>query len=295
MSHRFIFVSCGQYTQAEKTLGTSICKLVKDIIGMDAFFAEDVQDLNGLDDNILSALRRCSGFITVLHPRGTITRPDQTTLTRASVWIEQEIAIATYIRQMEKRELPVMAFIHHQVDLEGIRTLLPLNPRRFTHESQVLEDLRVRLLGWKNLASTGVRLELSATPIIVQETHNTRELIVNFVNETNKRIQTWEGEIQIPAPKLSHWQNSSQLFEPRDDGVLPRILRFNQEDTFPVPPRSKHTVLRYKYCSKCVSDAAGGLPIASDLMFVVKVWADEVEYEASKTVQQLAIEAEARR
>jgi hypothetical protein len=30
-------------------------------------------------------------------------------------------------------------------------------------------------------------------------------------------------------------------------------------------------------------------------MFVVKVWADEVEYEASKTVQQLAMEAEARR
>jgi hypothetical protein len=31
--------------------------------GFDAFFAENVQDLNGLDANILSALRECAALI----------------------------------------------------------------------------------------------------------------------------------------------------------------------------------------------------------------------------------------
>ena len=45
MSGPFIFVSCGQYTEAEKSLDTAIVKLGKSVTGLDAFFAEDVQDL----------------------------------------------------------------------------------------------------------------------------------------------------------------------------------------------------------------------------------------------------------
>src|SRR5881392_1195900 len=120
MSAPFIFVSCGQYTDAEKSLGKSIVRMVKTITGLDAFFAEEVQDLNGLDSNILGALRDCAAFITVMHPRGRITRPDGTTHVRASVWIEQEIAIATYIQRVEKRSLPVIAFVHESVGREGV-------------------------------------------------------------------------------------------------------------------------------------------------------------------------------
>jgi hypothetical protein len=294
MSKRFIFVSCGQFTQAEKSLGSAICNLVKEATGMDTFFAEDVQDLNGLDDNILNALRHCSGFITVLHPRGTIMRPDHTTHTRASVWIEQEIAIATYIRRIEKRELPVMAFIHEDVGLEGIRSLLQLNPKRFMIESQILDDLRVRLLGWKNLASTGLSLEVEAPPIIALDTHNTRELIVRVVNNSNRRIDTWEGEVQIPAAKLAHWRNSIGIFEPNEWEPLPRTLRFSQEDTTFLPPRSKTVVFKYQYCGACLAAAAGGIPYGGELEFVVRIWIDGEEYQGSKTIQQLAMEAEGR-
>ncbi len=65
-----IFVSCGQFTKAEKFVGKEIVRIVKAVTGIDAFFAEEVQDLNGLDSNILGALRECVGFITVIHPRG---------------------------------------------------------------------------------------------------------------------------------------------------------------------------------------------------------------------------------
>jgi hypothetical protein len=57
-----IFVSCGQYTQAE-SLGKAIVRTVKSVTGLDAFFAEEVQDLNGLDANVLAALHDCTAFI----------------------------------------------------------------------------------------------------------------------------------------------------------------------------------------------------------------------------------------
>jgi len=87
-----IFISCGQSTMAEKTLGKQIVEMVRAHTSLEPFFAEGVQDLNGLDSNILEALHGCVAFITVLHPRGEIRRPDGSVLVRASVWIEQEIA-----------------------------------------------------------------------------------------------------------------------------------------------------------------------------------------------------------
>ena len=87
---KLIFVSCGQFTAAEKRLGKSICDLVRAMPGLEPFFAEEVQDLEGLDTNILNHLRDAAGFITVLHPRGKIVRPNGSELIRASVWIEQE-------------------------------------------------------------------------------------------------------------------------------------------------------------------------------------------------------------
>jgi hypothetical protein len=128
MKKQFIFISCGQYTQAEKFLGKKIAEMVRSSTALGAFFAGDVQDLNGLDDNILKALRDCVGFIAVFHPRGNITRPDGSVLTRGSIWIEQEIAIATYIQRVENRPLPIIAFKHSSVGREGIRDLLHLNP-----------------------------------------------------------------------------------------------------------------------------------------------------------------------
>src|SRR6266700_1481487 len=143
-----IFVSCGKYTQAEKSLGKAIVRMTKTITGFETFFAEEVQDLNGLDSNILGALRECAAFITVMHPRGKIKRPDGSIQIRASVWIEQEIAIATYIQRVEKRPLPVIAFVHESVGREGIRDLLHLNPISFADESEVLAALPKLLEAW---------------------------------------------------------------------------------------------------------------------------------------------------
>jgi hypothetical protein len=293
MNKRIIFVSCGQFTQEEKNLGKAIVSMVDAMPGLKAYFAEEVQDLNGLDFNILMKLRQAAGFITVLHPRGEIQRHDGTAQ-RASVWIEQEIAIATYIRQIEKRPLPVIAFIHESVALEGIRSLLQLNPAHFRHESEVIEQLRIRLESWKNLFENSGALRMQSTSIMVHDGHNTRHLILRFTNNTNKHIGALEGELRIPAPNLRHWYNTGGYLEEAVNDWGGRIFTFNQMHTGPLRPRSVTDLLTYQYCGACVAEAHGGLPIGGELEFKAKVWIDEEEYEASSTIQQLAMDAESR-
>ena len=56
------------------------------------------------------------------------------TTVRAFVWIEQEIAIVAMIQQLVRNnrdEPPVAAYIHQSIKMEGIRTLLHLNPSPF--------------------------------------------------------------------------------------------------------------------------------------------------------------------
>jgi hypothetical protein len=201
----FIFVSCGQFTEGEKRLGNQIVELVKTVTGLDAFFAEEVQDLNGLDSNILGALRDCAAFITVMHPRGKIYRPAGSEHVRASVSIEQEIAIATYIQRVEKREFPVIAFIHRSVGREGIRDLLHLNPEPFVDESDVLAALPKRLLKWKSLPVSGLRVQLRSVNPTYREGHCVRQLVISLVNSSSQRVTKLDGQVRLPARILKHW------------------------------------------------------------------------------------------
>src|SRR5713226_357744 len=194
-----IFISCGQSTMAEKTLGKQIVEMVRAHTSLEPFFAEGVQDLNGLDSNILEALHGCVAFITVLHPRGEIRRPDGSVLVRASVWIEQEIAVATYIQRHEKRTLPIIAFKHRLVGREGIRDLLHLNPIEFTDEAEVLAKLPKRLESWKALKPSDIELRFTSKAHRQQDGHAIRMLETTLVNGTNHRIESYELEIRLPS------------------------------------------------------------------------------------------------
>jgi hypothetical protein len=184
----FIFISCGQYTEGEKRLGQQIAQMVKDALpGFDAFFAENVQDLNGLDANILSALHECAALIVVLHPRGTIERPDGPSVVRASVWIEQEIAIATYIQRVEKRPLPIIVFKHVTLGREGLRDLLHLNPIEFTHESEVLTLLPARLKDWRDLPRSNQRDAVLRADVISELEDNLEKAKMPRIGDTYRR------------------------------------------------------------------------------------------------------------
>ncbi len=297
MNNRSIFVSCGQFTTQEKELGKAIVKLVDSVPGMKAYFAEEVQDLNALDSNILAKLHECDGFITVMHPRGDIRRPGGSTLTRASVWIEQEIAIATYIRQMEKRPLPVIAFKHRSVGIEGIRSLIQLNPVEFNDETEVLDKLPALLGRWKSLAPSGIRAEVKSTRTIRQQDgHAIRQLLFTVVNDNGSRIREISGELRIPVGILKHW-DAVYAMENRltADGRY-RVFRFDEKNVGAVQPHTTGVIATFDYCTECAIintgeplKLIGGIAV-SEYPVEIAVWIEGREYRYSKTMKQLSME-----
>lgn len=130
MAKNLIFVSCGQLTEQEKTLGKLVKSVIDAAFGFEAYFAESVQDLDALGRNVFDALRRCAGAVIILHDRGLVMRPDGNVWgQRSSVWINQELAILAYRRFEEARKIPVIAFADPKVKLEGAMTSLIVNPR----------------------------------------------------------------------------------------------------------------------------------------------------------------------
>ena len=293
MNKPFIFVSCGQFTETERRLGKQIVKLVKVLTGLEAFFADDVQDLNGLDSNILGALHECAGFITVLHPRGEIVRPDGSRQVRASVWIEQEIAIAAYIQRVEKRELPVVAFIHESVGREGIRDLLHLNPISFRDESDVLAGLPGCLEKWRSLPETGRRVRLRSVDAGYQQGHCIRRLEVNLENDSHNSISHLNAMICLPAAILAHW-SASYPDEVNSEVPHYRCFRFDQTRTGPISPHETRRLISFDYCTQCALKPAGGISaLVAEAEVRAKVWIEGREYTAQDTIKGLAKDAEA--
>ncbi len=245
-----IFISCGQYTAAEKRLGKQISEMVRTLTDCVPFFAEEVQDLNGLDANILSALHDCVGFITVMHPRGEIRRPNGS-IVRASVWIEQEIAIATYIQRVEKRTLPIIAFKHKSVGREGIRDLLHLNPFEFTDDAEILTELPKRLAAWRSLKPSGVELRLSSQAAGWQEGHDIGRLEITLLNGTNRLIEKYEFEVRLPSALLKHWSTTYPT-EVRCNIPRLRCFRFDQNGRGALRPHDQlQHPITFDYCTTC--------------------------------------------
>jgi hypothetical protein len=109
-----VFISCGQVTEAEKKLGDDVCRLVRELTPFEPYFAQSQHSLEGLTKNILEGLARSVGLIAIMHPRGRVASPSGNEHIRASVWIEQEIAIAAFITQALKRQIQIATCIPHE-------------------------------------------------------------------------------------------------------------------------------------------------------------------------------------
>ena len=95
MSERpLVFISCGQYHDSEKALGKEIAQLANEM-GLEGYFAENQNSVAALASNIFAKLNEAAAFVVVIHPRGTVQGLGGESHIRASVWIEQEIAIAS--------------------------------------------------------------------------------------------------------------------------------------------------------------------------------------------------------
>jgi hypothetical protein len=288
----FIFLSCGQFWDSEKQLGRAIAALVKNEIGIDVFFAEQVQDLEGLHERILDSLKRCAGLIAVMHPRGDIVRPNGT-VTRASVWIEQEIAIATYIRNVEKRAFPVIAFKHKLVCREGIRELIPLNPTEFSNDDEVLAALPVLLKSWTDIKAVGtIQVEIESTRNDILDVHHEHRLNLFVTNSTSLRIEQYDFELSLPMRILKH-QPLEDWGWVKHSASKRMTIRQNQNDSIGVlePESEKTCLIHVDYCLECGRKDAEintGFPgVVFDGVIDAQLWVNGRKYSDTKSLREL--------
>jgi hypothetical protein len=147
--HKIVFISCGQMTDEEKTLASAIVQLVEELTPFQAYLAQRQSTLEALTENILQALQGCDGLIVVMHPRGRVSGLHGERHTRASVWIEQEIAMAAFLTQVLHKKLKVAAYVHKDIKREGMRDELQLNPVPFERNDEILVHLMEVLHRWK--------------------------------------------------------------------------------------------------------------------------------------------------
>ena len=148
-----VFISCGQVTERERNLGTAVAALIRELTPYEPYFAENQSSLEALTTNVLDALNHSVGLIAIMHPRGAVAFNGTGECIRASVWIEQEIAIAAFMVQVLDRPLRVAAYIHKDIAREGMRAELQLNPVLFRRDDEVLAHLRLILPTWTKSAA----------------------------------------------------------------------------------------------------------------------------------------------
>lgn len=139
MPNKLIFISCGQLTEAERSVGVLLKAVIDGTPGFQAYFAETVHDLQALAANVLEGIQRCAGAIVVLQDRGVVTRSDGVEWGhRSSVWVNQEVAILAYRQSFESKKVPVLAFADPVVKLEGAMTSLIVNPQPLPSSTQLV-------------------------------------------------------------------------------------------------------------------------------------------------------------
>lgn len=149
-----VFISCGQCTEEERALGKQAEKLVGELTPFEGYFAQNENSLQGVSNNILKRLYNSVGLVVIVHHRGDVDALGEKFI-RASVWIEQEIAMATLMGQVLNRPLHVAAFFESGIKLEGIRSYALLHPSEFTSAEDVVAGLRQILPEWKTPLYTG--------------------------------------------------------------------------------------------------------------------------------------------
>lgn len=196
-----VFISCGQRTDEEKELGQQIQELVRELTPFEPYFAEFQTSLDGLSKNIFSELYKCKGFITVMHRRGKVEPGGHS---RASVWVEQEIAIAAFINEILDKKFNVIAITQSDIELEGVREQLLLNPTQFTCNDEALDCLRKILPEWAvdlgNDPSLTLTLRYEKNKI-TPERHD-YDFIVELTNNSNIKVDEYHVDLNFPKGVL---------------------------------------------------------------------------------------------
>ncbi len=213
-----IFISCGQRTEEERQLGTEIRDLVPQLTPFEPYLAEAQSTFEGLTANILRALYDASGFIAVMHDRGRVDIPGRPV--RASVWIEQETAIAAFMAQILQRNLYVATYQQRGIELEGMREQLMLNSKVFEENSEVIEHLRTVLPTWtpqeKTSDQTDLAISIRYQKDSIRSERHEYALLVSVTNTSERVMAIDHVDVEMPTPVLLDAEPGYQHVVDRD-------------------------------------------------------------------------------
>lgn len=184
-----IFISCGQVSPEEIALGKAIYQLVEADGRYEPYFAENQSSLEGVTENILTKLASAEAFVAVIHPRGEIMLPGRAapSRVRASVWIEQEIAILAALAQVYRKPIKVQVYTKKGVAREGLRTFVMANPVEFENEEDVLTHFRSVFPSW-NL-QLQARALAAAEEELLAHTADTGEIQILTTDQTGEFVR----------------------------------------------------------------------------------------------------------
>jgi len=205
-SRKIVFISCGQYADEERKLGKQVCEMVAKFTPFEGYFAENQASLKSLAENVLRRLYESVGLIVIMHHRGKIDGRD---ITRASVWIEQEVAIATFMEQVLRRPLHVALFAQPGTTIEGIRQHIQFNAVPFTTSEEVIARLQEMLPKWKEPLYTGdeERRKMVNSVLLTITTSNG--------HQRNYTIQVENhSEFAVEIERICLWSKGQKISKP---------------------------------------------------------------------------------
>lgn len=241
-----IFISCGQRTEVEKALGIKIVELIEELTPFEPYFAEGQTTLEGLTKNIFGALNHAAGFIAVLHHRGVVSPGG----IRASVWIEQEIAIAAFLQQILGRDLNVAAYLQPGIIVEGVRAQLLLNPIEFESNDDVINHLKRILPTWKILSEPDEFNPLNVTinyeRINIRSERHDYRLVVLLSNIGTSPVSTYHIDFEFPAGMIENVQNLDHYVPNRATHDY-SFFRVTQEAIGEIFPGDSYAIMKIPY------------------------------------------------
>jgi len=138
-----VFIGCGQRNSREKGIGLA-CKEYFDSKGFIAYFAEEVHNLDALTDNIFRHLKNSEYFVFIDFKRENLPSGKF----RGSVFVNQEIAIAAFRKQIEFPEIETVVFHEKGVIREGIVEHLIANPIYFSGKEDFMKKVKENTKEW---------------------------------------------------------------------------------------------------------------------------------------------------
>jgi hypothetical protein len=242
-----VFISCGQQSAEEKELGEKIVTLVDDLTPYKPYFAEVQTTLEGLTKNIFGGLNRAAGFIVVLHNRGTVSPG---LINRASVWVEQEIAIAAFIQQILGHNLHVAAYMQSGITLEGVRSQLLLNPMEFDTNDKVIEHLKKILPSWKVSAvtvnSNPLNITIGYEKVNIRAERHDYRLVVLLTNTGYSPISKYHVDLEFPCQMIEE-PDKIDSYKAEKSTASYAFFRATQDKIGELFPGDSHRIIEIPY------------------------------------------------